>query len=151
MIDERIKAEQPEGKLNKTESLEETQERFHCAQVSFEELTKWYHAQQQEIERLKVNLAFAQSHAGEKYTVQLCIPTTDEPFRKCDAKVVDVGFSSRSLVVECDEIDYLTAENERLAKNAYLLPFYQARMEREIVRQIELTAENKELKEINNE
>jgi len=40
-----------------------------------------------------------------------------------------------------DELDYLTAENERLAKNAYLLPFYKARMEREIVRQVELTAE----------
>jgi len=41
-----------------------------------------------------------------------------------------------------DDLDYLIAENERLARDAYLLPYYKARMEREIVRQVELTAKN---------
>jgi len=62
---------------------------------------------------------------------------------KAQAERIEKLESAKAPETTDDELDYLTDENERLAKNAYLLPFYKARMEREIVRQVELTAENK--------
>jgi hypothetical protein len=70
---------------------------------------------QEQIETLTAETQRLGNREGNA-TIQLCLPASNDPFRKKDCRVIDYGVSDNRYIVESNEVEALTAENKAQAE-----------------------------------